>query len=55
MFCSVVRRVALPGAMLATDGLLETFLAILGEMTIAVVLTLLDAIWHIPAPYIPFD
>ena len=32
--CSVVRRVALPGAMLATDGLLETFLAILGEMTI---------------------
>jgi hypothetical protein len=28
---------------------------ILGEMTIAVVLTLLDAIWHIPAPYIPFD
>lgn len=32
--CSVVRRVALPGAMLATDGLLETFLAVLGEMTI---------------------
>ena len=28
---------------------------ILGEMTIAVLLTLLDAIWHIPAPYIPFD
>ena len=28
---------------------------VLGEMTIAVVLTLVDAIWHIPAPYIPFD
>jgi hypothetical protein len=28
---------------------------ILGEMTIAVVLTLVDAIWHVPAPYIPFD
>ena len=28
---------------------------IMGEMTIAVILTLLDAIWHIPAPYIPFD
>jgi hypothetical protein len=26
-----------------------------GEMGIAVVLTLLDAIWHIPAPFIPFD
>jgi hypothetical protein len=28
---------------------------IFGEMSIAVVLTLVDAIWHIPAPYIPFD
>jgi len=28
---------------------------IFGEMGIAVVLTLVDAIWHIPAPYIPFD
>jgi len=28
---------------------------ILGEMTIAVLLTLVDAIWHFPAPYIPFD
>jgi hypothetical protein len=28
---------------------------VMGEMTIAVILTLLDAIWHIPAPYIPFD
>src|SRR5690606_1212589 len=27
--CSVVRRVALPGAFLATDGLSETFLAVL--------------------------
>ncbi len=27
---------------------------ILGEMTIAIVLTLLDAVWHIPAPTIPF-
>jgi adenylosuccinate lyase len=32
--CSVVRRIALPGAMLATDGLLETFLTIAGEMQI---------------------
>ncbi|MBI4516912.1 MAG: adenylosuccinate lyase [Deltaproteobacteria bacterium] len=32
--CSVVRRVALPGAMLATDGLLETFLTILDELAI---------------------
>jgi hypothetical protein len=28
---------------------------VFGEMSIAVVLTLLDAIWHIPAPYIAFD
>jgi adenylosuccinate lyase len=28
--CSVVRRVALPGAFLATDGLFETFLSVLG-------------------------
>jgi len=28
---------------------------IFGEMGMAVVLTLLDAIWHIPAPYVPFD
>jgi adenylosuccinate lyase len=32
--CSVVRRVALPGAMLATDGMLETFLTIVAEMQI---------------------
>jgi adenylosuccinate lyase len=29
--CSVVRRVALPGAFLATDGLFETFLTVLDE------------------------
>ena len=29
--CSVVRRVALPDAFLATDGLFETFLTVLGE------------------------
>ncbi len=28
---------------------------IFGEMTMAVILTLIDAIWHIPAPVIPFD
>ena len=28
---------------------------IFGEMSIAVVLALLDAIWHLPAPYIAFD
>lgn len=32
--CSVVRRVALPGAFFAADGLLETFLTVLGEMEI---------------------
>jgi hypothetical protein len=28
---------------------------VFGEMAISVVLTLLDALWKIPAPYIPFD
>lgn len=32
--CSVVRRVALPGAFFAIDGLLETFLTVLAEMEI---------------------
>lgn len=32
--CSVVRRVALPSAMFALDGALETFLTVLGEMEI---------------------
>lgn len=32
--CSVVRRVALPDAMFATDGLLETFVTVLREMEI---------------------
>lgn len=32
--CSVVRRVALPGAMFALDGLFETFLAVLREMQV---------------------
>ena len=32
--CSVVRRVALPGAMFALDGTLETFLTVVGEMEI---------------------
>jgi adenylosuccinate lyase len=32
--CSVVRRVALPGAMMAMDGLLETFLTVVREMEI---------------------
>ena len=31
MSCSVVRRVALPDAFLATDGLFETFLAVLDD------------------------
>jgi adenylosuccinate lyase len=31
--CSVVRRVALPDAFLATDGLFETFLTVLDELT----------------------
>lgn len=33
--CSVVRRVALPGAFLAADGLFETFLTVLGELTVS--------------------
>jgi hypothetical protein len=28
---------------------------IFGEMSIAVVLTLVDAVWHVPAPYVPFN
>jgi adenylosuccinate lyase len=32
--CSVVRRVALPGAMLTVDGLLETFLSIIADFGI---------------------
>lgn len=32
--CSVVRRVMLPGAFFAIDGLLETFMTILGQMKI---------------------
>ena len=28
---------------------------ILGEMSIAVLLTLMDALWGIPAPYVPFN
>lgn len=32
--CSVVRRVALPGAMFALDGLLETFLTVVAELEI---------------------
>ncbi len=32
--CSVVRRVALPGAMFAIDGLLETFLNVIAELDV---------------------
>jgi adenylosuccinate lyase len=32
--CSVVRRVALPGAMFAADGLFETFLTVMTEMQV---------------------
>jgi adenylosuccinate lyase len=32
--CSVVRRVALPGAMMAADGLLETFATVVTEMEV---------------------
>ena len=31
VFCSVVRRVALPDAFFAIDGLIETFLTVLDE------------------------
>ena len=32
--CSVVRRVVLPGSFFATDGLLDTFITVLGQMTV---------------------
>jgi adenylosuccinate lyase len=49
VFCSVVRRVALPGVFLATDGLFETFLTVLDELGVypAVVQRELDR-------YLPF-
>lgn len=49
VFCSVVRRVALPGIFLALDGLFETFLTVLGEVGVypAVVQRELDR-------YLPF-
>jgi adenylosuccinate lyase len=47
--CSVVRRVALPGAFFAVDGMIETFLTILNEMVVypAVIQSELDR-------YLPF-
>ena len=49
VFCSVVRRVALPGIFLAVDGLFETFLTVLDELGVypAVVQRELDR-------YLPF-
>ena len=49
VFCSVVRRVALPGVFLATDGLFQTFLTVLDELGVypAVVQRELDR-------YLPF-
>ena len=49
VFCSVVRRVALPGVFLATDGLFQTFLTVLDELGVypAVVRRELDR-------YLPF-
>ncbi len=47
--CSVVRRVALPGAMMAVDGMLETFLTVVAEMEIFP-----RAIAHECARYLPF-
>jgi adenylosuccinate lyase len=49
VFCSVVRRVALPGMFLAVDGLFETFLTVLDELGVypAVVQRELDR-------YLPF-
>ncbi len=49
VFCSVVRRVALPGVFLAADGLFETFLTVLDELGVypAVVQRELDR-------YLPF-
>jgi adenylosuccinate lyase len=49
VFCSVVRRVALPGVFLATDGLFQTYLTVLDELGVypAVVQRELDR-------YLPF-
>ena len=49
VFCSVVRRVALPGVFLATDGLFQTFVTVLDELGVypAVVQRELDR-------YLPF-
>jgi len=46
--CSVVRRVALPGAFFAIDGLVETFLTVLSEMTIFPGVVARERAQHLP-------
>jgi len=46
--CSVVRRVALPDAFFAIDGLLETFLTVLGQMEIFSAAILAENERHLP-------
>lgn len=48
--CSVVRRVALPGAMFALDGLLETFATVLSELE--VFQEVVSAEWDRTAPFL---
>lgn len=48
--CSAARRVALPGMMLATDGLLETFLWVVGQFTIFPAMVAWE--WNRYAPFL---
>lgn len=46
--CSVVRRVALPGSAFAFDGLLETFLTVIGDMEINPSVIEAERRYHLP-------
>ncbi len=46
--CSVVRRVALPGAFFAVDGLLETFLTVIDEMEVFPEMVARERARHLP-------
>jgi len=46
--CSVVRRVALPGGMFSFDGLLETFLTVVGEMEVVPARIEAERLQHLP-------
>src|SRR5471032_476572 len=46
--CSVVRRVALPDSFFALDGLLETFLTVLAQMTVFPAVIAAESARHLP-------